>query len=361
MGKQQPGTGPLKPTLCVLNFNGEGVLPVALNAACAIRDRFEEIVVIDNGSVDGSLGLIARDFSGVRVLPTGGNLGAAGGRNAGLTGLESGLILFIDNDVALTGECVDRLVGALAAHGQASIAVPAVLYADQRDVIQYGGAGCHYLGLQTLVNENAPLAEVRDEVSSTRSLVSCCFLIDRSRLPSPEVFDESFFIYFEDHDYGVRLRALGSALIAVPGAQCFHGKGTEGLSIRQLGEYSTRRVFYLIRNRWLFMLKMYSLRTLLVLSPMLLFYETAQLAVIVKKGWLREWGRSVGSVARRLPAVLQERRRIQRLRVVGDRELLEGGRLPFRAELTTGGVERAARQVLDRVAAGYWRLASRLI
>ena len=351
----------VKPTLCILNYNGEGILPVALTAACAIRDRFARMVVIDNGSQDGSLALIRRDFAGVEVLEVGQNLGAAGGRNAGLKRLPEDLLLFIDNDVALTANCVDRLVEALAGRADASIAVPAVLYADQRDTVQYGGAECHFLGLQILVNENVPVAQVDPAVKDMGSLVSCCFLVDRARLPKGEVFDESFFIYFEDHEYGVRVRALGSSLIAVPAAQCFHGKGTEGLSIRQLGGYSSRRVFYLIRNRWLFLLKTYSLRTLLVLAPMLLFYEAAQFIIVLKKGWLREWWRSVSWVLGNLPSVLQERRRIQRLRVRPDRDLIRGGALPFRPELTTGATERFARKVLDGIVIAYWRLAGPLI
>lgn len=350
-----------KPTLCVLNYNGEGVLPVALTAACAIRDRFARIVVIDNGSQDGSLALIKRDFGGVEVLEVGQNLGAAGGRNAGLKRLPEDLLLFIDNDVALTASCVDRLVVALASRRDASIAVPAVLYADQRDTVQYGGAECHFLGLQALTNENVRVADVDPATRDMGSLVSCCFIVDRSRLPKGEVFDETFFIYFEDHEYGVRVRALGSALIAVPAAQCFHGKGTEGLSIRQLGSYSSRRVFYLIRNRWLFLLKIYSLWTLVVLAPMLLFYEAAQFVIVLKKGWLREWWRSAAWVAGNLPSVLRERRRIQRLRRVRDRDLIQGGALPFRPELATGAGERFARRVLDGVAIVYWRLFGWLI
>jgi GT2 family glycosyltransferase len=351
----------IKPTLCILNYNGEGILPVALTAACAIRDRFARMVVIDNGSQDGSLALIARDFAGVEVLEVGQNLGAAGGRNAGLKRLPEDLLLFIDNDVALTADCVDRLVEALVGRPDASIAVPAVLYADQRDTVQYGGAECHFLGLQILVNENVPVAKVDPAVKDMGSLVSCCFLVDRARLPKGEVFDESFFIYFEDHEYGVRVRALGSSLIAVPAAQCFHGKGTEGLSIRQLGSYSSRRVFYLIRNRWLFLLKTYSLRTLLVLTPMFVFYEVAQFVIVIRKGWLREWWRSVAWVLGNLPSVLQERRRIQRLRVRPDRVLIQGGALPFRSELATGAAERFARKVLDGIAVAYWRLAGWLI
>ncbi|TAK55111.1 MAG: glycosyltransferase family 2 protein [Gammaproteobacteria bacterium] len=350
-----------KPTLCVLNYNGAAVLPVALQAACVIRDRFASIVVIDNGSQDGSLELVGRDFPGVEVLDTGQNLGAAGGRNVGLQRIPADLLLFIDNDVALTANCVDRLVDSLAARPDAALAVPAVLYADQPDVVQYGGAECHFLGQQILVNENIPADRVDPTTRDMGSLVSCCFLVERSRLPPGELFDDSFFIYVEDHEFGVRLRALGSTLIAVPAAQCLHGKGTEGLSMRQLGGYSSRRVFYSIRNRWLFLLKIYTFRTLLVLAPMLVFYEAAQFAVVLKKGWLREWWNSFTWVIRHLPAVVRERRRIQRQRVCPDRDLLTGGALPFRPELTTGAAERLARVVLDRIAVVYWRVARRLV
>ncbi len=350
-----------KPALCILNYNGEAILPLALEAACAIADSFSEIVVLDNGSQDGSRELIRRDFSGVRLIELGDNLGAAGGRNAGLRLLASDLILLMDNDVALTEDCVKRLVEALWSRPKASIAVPAVVYGNQREMVQYCGAGCHYLGQQTLANEDVRVDRIDAAVFEMDSLVSCCLLIDRSRLPGPEFFDDAFFIYFEDHEYGVRLRALGSSLIAVPAARCFHGQGTAGLSIRQLGDYSSRRVFFLIRNRWLFLLKIYSLRSWLVLLPMLLFYEACQLAIVVKKGWLREWWRAAAWTFGHLPSILRERRRFQRLRQRHDGDLVTGGQLPFRSELTAGDFEQFARRMLGRIASGYWALASPLM
>jgi hypothetical protein len=317
--------------------------------------------VLDNGSQDGSRELIRRDFPQVRVLELGQNLGAAGGRNAGLQRLDSRQILLMDNDVALTADCVDRLIEALAARPDAALAVPAVIYGSQRGVVQYCGAHCHFLGQQILVNENVPVDDIAPGIVDMGSLVSCCFLVDRSRLPADALFDESFFIYFEDHEYGVRIRALGRALIAVPAARCYHGKGTEGLSIRQLGSYSSRRVFFLIRNRWLFLLKIYSLRTWLVLLPLFVFYEASQLVMVIRKGWLREWWRSVTWVFGNLPLIFRERRKFQRLRLRHDGDLVSGGPLPFRSELTPGAMQRFARRALDGVAAAYWVLASPLI
>lgn len=318
-------------------------------------------MVLDNGSQDGSLALIRREYPRVRIHEIGSNLGAAGGRNAGLRTMRQDLILLMDNDVALTAECVDRLVAALEARPDASIAVPAVIYGHRRDLVQYCGARCHYLGQQILDNEDMPLDRLARESFDMESLVSCCLLLDRSRVPSGEVFDESYFIYFEDHEYGVRVRALGSNLLAVPAAQCYHGKGTEGLSIRQLGSYSSRRVFYLLRNRWLFLLKIYSCRSLVLLMPMFIAYELAQFAIVVKKGWIREWWRSATWVACNCGSILRERRRFQRLRKRHDGDLVTGGRIPFRPELTAGSVERAGLRMLGGLSSAYWTLVSPLI
>ena len=353
------GTG--KPTLCIINFNGMSVLPMCLSAACAVADRFSHILVMDNGSVDGSDEMAERDFPQAKVVRLGANLGAGGARNAGLRHSPTDLILFIDNDVALTAECVDQLQAAMRSQPHAALAASAVIYAHQRDTVQYDGAECHFLGMQKLLDEDVPVAVLDPTVRSVGSIVTCCFIADRSRLPAGEGFDESFFYMFEDHDFGVRVRLLGGRILSVPLAQCFHGKGTEGLSIRQLGEYSTKRVYYIIRNRWLVILKNYSLRTLLCLAPLLAFYDAALFVVAVKKGWTREWLRSAGWMAKNLPAVLKERRRIQRARRVPDREILVGGPIPFRAELTTSKVERVARRWLDAIASSYWKLASPLI
>jgi GT2 family glycosyltransferase len=351
----------VKPSLCIINFNGTKILPAALEAACALADRFEAILVVDDCSTDGSVELIERQFPHVRVLRQPRNQGPAAARNAGMRAAPTDVVIVMDNDVALTGGCVDHLVAALAAHPKAAVAAPAVLYAHQRDVIQYDGAECHFLGLQTLRDENRPIASVDQAVRKVGSLVSCCFAIDRSRMPQLELFDESYFIYFEDHDYGWRLRALGAEVLSVPQARCFHGAGTEGLSIRQLGTYSSRRVFYLIRNRWLCVLKNFSMRTLIVMLPLLLFYECAQFAIVLKKGWLREWWRAVVWVLQHLPTIWRERRRVQRLRKLPDRELLIGGPVPFRRELSTSSFEIAARRLLDGVVQTYWKIASVLI
>jgi GT2 family glycosyltransferase len=326
-------------------------LPAALRQA----GRFAELVLVDNGSTDGSLDLVAREFPGVRVVQLGENRGACGARNAAMREATTDLVLCLDNDVMLLDGCVERLIEALRSHPNAILAAPSVMYADAPAIVQYCGADNHYLGLMILRQENIPLAQIDNRIQQTDSLVTACFLVDRTRLVDPEPFDELYFIYFDDHDFGVRQRTLGYSLLIVPEAHVLHGAGQAGLSIRKLGKYSSRRVYLLIRNRWLFLLKHYGLRSLVLLSPVLLAYECAQLVIVVKKGWIREWARAVGWIVRQFPTVLAKRRIVQSTRKLPDREWFSDGPIPFRAELASGRLELAGRRALDLISGCYWQ------
>jgi GT2 family glycosyltransferase len=345
----------------MINFNGERYLRDSLQSAVAQADHFFEILLIDNGSQDRSLEIVERDFPmvGIVRLPENGGAGAA--RNAGLRKARTRLVLLVDNDVSLAPDCVDHLTRALDRHPDALIAAPAVLYAQRRDLIQYDGADNHFIGTMILHHQDLPLAALHPQVRQTNSVVTACFLVDRSRLPEIEPFDEAFFYMLEDHDFGVRMRAFGYQILSVPEARCYHGEGQEGLSIRQIGDYSRVRVYYLIRNRWLFIFKNYSLRSLAVLAPMLLLYELAQFVVVVKKGWIGEWLRASWWILRHSPSILKKRRRVQSGRKTLDRDLLAGGPIPFRDELATDGLERVGRQMLDAMASWYWKRVAHFI
>jgi GT2 family glycosyltransferase len=341
--------------LCIINYNGAAILPGTLEAAVPLETSFSEILLVDNGSTDESLTLVKRRFPGVRIVEVGENRGAGGARNVGLEAARSNLILFIDNDVSITHDCAKILQDALKEHPNAVMAAPTVLYARNPSIVQYDGAENHYLGMMIVGNEDCPLADQNKDVHKTTSMVTCAFMIDRIKVPGDERFDEDYFIYVEDHDFSVRMTSMGLDILSVPQAQVIHGDGTENLSVRRIGGYSSGRVFLMIRNRWLFLLKNYSFRSLVVLAPMLLAYEIAQCLVVLKKGWLREWLRAVGWILRNFPKILDKRRAIQRARKVPESSLLNGGRIPFRGELATSRLERLARNLLDTIAIRYWK------
>ncbi|MBA2564922.1 MAG: glycosyltransferase family 2 protein [Gemmatimonadetes bacterium] len=357
MSPAGPGGGV---TLCVVNYNGAESLPDTLAAATASSDAFVEILLVDNASTDDSVEMVRSRFPGVRIHATGRNGGPGAARNAGLRQASTARVLFVDNDVVLAPACAGHLGRALDERADAAVAMPRVLYADDPGTIQFSGAGCHYLGLMTLHEADVSLADTTpgdgsSPASDVDSVVTACFLFDRARWPLPDPFDEALFMHYEDHDFGVRARLAGHALLSVPGALCYHGAGTPGLALRTTGVFQPLRVYGTICNRWQVLAKSYAGRTIVLLAPMLLTYEVVQLVAVVRKGWTGEWLRAVGWMVGHSGDLAARRRRVQRSRRVPDREILRGGRLPFTRRLAQGRLERGVEALLNRMAAAYWK------
>jgi GT2 family glycosyltransferase len=348
-------------TLCIINYNGERYLPRTLEAVRESGLRFDEVLLVDDASSDRSVAMVRESWPEVKLVLQTTNGGPGAARNAGYAAARNDLVLFIDNDVALTPECADRLRAAVLQRDRAAVAVPRVLYAGRPDTIQYEGADCHFLGLMALRLADQIASEARPTVVEIQSVVTCAFLVHRGRWGTSPPFDDSFVFNYEDHDFGVRTRIMGYIVRAVGDACVLHGEGTAGLSFRQGRERSPIRVYCLIRNRWRILLQSYQLRSLLLLAPCLAIYEIVQIGGVVKKGWVGPWLRAAGWILTNPGTILRRRRAVQQTRRTPDRAILVGGPLPFTPGLAPGGVERLVRRGLDGFVAGYWRMVRGLL
>ena len=341
-------------TACIVAHDASDHLAATLNAVLALSPAPAEVLVVDSGSTDGTPEAALAHASGIRVIRLTTNLGPAAARNAGIGAARYPRILFVDDDVTPDRNCAARLLAALSEHPRAAAVMPTVLHAHDPARVQYDGADAHFSGLMTLQARNTGLPSADPSPRLIGSLVSACFLFDRSRATTLR-FDERFFIYFEDHDFALRARIAGWELLSAPAARCHHGLGSAGLSLRRTGEYASLRVLCVIRNRWALMLKTYELRTLLLLAPVLALYELLQVVLVVRRGWAREWLAAASSIIRSRRELLADRREIQSQRVVRDRVLLGGGPLPLTDRLSSTRVERLALRAVDALMAAYWR------
>jgi GT2 family glycosyltransferase len=352
-------------TLCIINFNGAAHLRQAFAALEAQDWEFAETLVVDNASVDESAAVVRESCPRARLVPLSENRGPGAARNAGFAAAKHDLILFQDNDVRLNPGTVRRLVDRLrqpngSADRQTLAVVPRVLYAADPAVVQFDSADCHFLGLMTTRNADAPLLDATPagdvEVGcETTSMVTACFLIDRGRWSGMAPFDEQLGFNLEDHDFGVRARVAGHVLWIEPTATVLHGSGTPGLSYRPGQTPSTQRIFYLVRNRWIVIGKCYAARTLVVLTPALLFYELMQLAWLVRRGHGRIWWRAVRDVARRRRQICAARRVVQHRRRSRDATILRDAPLPITSYVRKG-MSGYLLSLGERLLRGYWQL-----
>ncbi len=348
-------------TLCIINHNGAGNLNGTLQAAIDSLGGVSEFLLVDNASTDASLELVRNHFPQVRILALSDNTGPAGARNAGYGAARFDVILFQDNDVRLQPECAATLYSRLQTKPRALLVAPRVLYERHPAMIQYDSADCHFLGLMAPRNADRLSTEIDSACVTTTSLVTACFLIDRRRWLDSQLFDEDFIFNLEDHDFGVRANLRGMETWVEPRATVLHGDGTVELSYRPGRTVAGRRMFYLIRNRWLIIGKSYALRTLLVLSPVLLLYEVFQLAGLIRKGWFGVWWSAFRSIVGQLPDLRRKRAAVQATRKKPDRAILRGGPLPLTAAFRRGRIAQMAINLFGGLASGYWKLMRKCI
>ncbi len=102
-----------KNTVCMVNYNGEQYLEESLGSVFLADCRFQEVVLIDNGSTDRSLEIVKKQFPRVNVIQLVSNLGPAVARNTGYNMASGKRILFLDNDVILGQNCFGQLTRIL--------------------------------------------------------------------------------------------------------------------------------------------------------------------------------------------------------------------------------------------------------
>ncbi len=341
----------------VVNFNGGDKVVACIRALRAQTIRLADLVVVDNGSSDGSLERIREEDPAARIIQLGENYGLPFARNVGLKALATELALSVDADLYLAPDCAERLLGAMERH-RAAIVCPRILLSEG-SLVQCDGAGLHFLGTLALRHAYRPVTGLPARADFVGASCGGCLLIDRGLVLEAGGFDDRFFFYFEDLELSFRLRSRGYRIFWEPAAIALHdwGTGTPGLAFRGRARYPARRAYYTMRNRWLAILTHYRVRTLLVLAPVLVAYEGATLSLAVTRGWIREWARVLAWLIRNRKSIRARRRAAQRFRTVPDRELLEAGPIPLAPGLLRSPWSRALVAGFAVLMNGYWRIS----
>ncbi len=198
----------MNPAVVVPNYNGESWLPGCLDSLAAQTLAPAEVVVVDNGSSDGSAE-IAEGRGGVRVLRLGENLGFAAAANRGIAAVSAEAVALVNTDVVLAPDWLERMAGALrlgpdvgsVACKMVDLDDPGVLY-DAGDVLRRDGV-CEQRGR---FERDAGRYDTPGEVFAACAGAA---LYRRGAVLDVGGFDERFFLYLEDVDLGLRLRLAG--------------------------------------------------------------------------------------------------------------------------------------------------------
>jgi GT2 family glycosyltransferase/glycosyltransferase involved in cell wall biosynthesis len=237
-------------TAVVLNYRTADDTILAVRSLQSSERAPHHLVVIDNGSDDGSGDTLAGHLDGVEHLHLGSNLGFSGGCNEGLraaVGHDADLIFLLNGDALVAGDTLTRLERALLADPDAGIAGPVVLH--RSDPGRIAGAGMSFSSSTGRMRHHRAGAPWNEEpagrITRVAGVDGCAMLIDRQVLDDVGLLHEDYFFTFEDLDLCLRARRVGYATVVAGDAVCYHAGS---LSI---GPRSAQRLYYATRNHLL--------------------------------------------------------------------------------------------------------------
>ena len=203
---------------------------------CLASVRGEQVVVVDNGSRDGTVALVRGRFPDVRVVETE-NRGLGAGWNLGIRETESRYVLLLNADAWLRGEALSRLVAFADERPRAAVVGPRLLNPDgtlQRSVRGFPTLwrlATEYFFLRKLAPRTQALNGFyaggfeHDEVREAEFVMGACMLVRRDAIDEVGPLDEAFFLFSEETDWCYRFRLAGWEVLFFPGADCVHVGG----------------------------------------------------------------------------------------------------------------------------------------
>ena len=229
----------MKVSVVIPNFNGKHFLNNCLKSLNDQKDYINEVIIIDNGSTDGSpefIKNIIKDNLNVRndfnfkinLIENDDNLGFSKAVNQGIRNSNSDLVYLINNDVELDKECIPNLIDCINFDESIFSASSKMIQSSNRDLIDDAGDEYTILGWTKKIGNNKDVANY----THSREIFSSCAgaaLYKKAVFEEIGYFDENFFAYMEDVDIGYRALIEGYKNVYCPNARVFHiGSGTSG-------------------------------------------------------------------------------------------------------------------------------------
>jgi len=348
--------GPVEAAVLIVSYNSRHHLDDCLRSVLASDDGEigRHVVVVDNASRDGSAAFVREQFPQVDLVELDGNLGFAGGNNAGLEHIRrrypaTAYLALLNPDTIVRSGWLGELVAYLRLHDDTAAVQAKLLMHPQSDRFNSAGNRCHFLGFGFVTACGQEDSGQYDEPRAVDFASGAAMLVDARRLAEVGLFDERMFLYLEDTDLAWKLRIQGWAVAYAPSSVVYH---------KYAFDKNYRFYFYFERNRLYLVLIYYRLATLLLLMPALLAMELCQCLFALGRGLLGDRLRAYGwLLSPGNQAVIRARRRqAQALRRLSEREFMGG----FAGRIEHAAVAGLARLV-DAAFAAYWAVARRLI
>jgi GT2 family glycosyltransferase len=303
-------------SVIVVNWNRKDLLAACLRSLRQQTFHDFEVIVVDNGSTDGSVEQIKQDFPEVQLCVLDHNAGPCVGDNVGIEQARGRYIALLNNDTEAEPRWLEELVKAIEAHPEAGFCASKLVLYDRRDLIDTAG-DCFSVAGAAEKRGHLDRAD-KPEYNCLQEVFGACSgaaLYRRAMLDDIGLLDEDLFISFEDVDLSFRAQLKGYKCLYVPQAVVYHHMhGTIQI-------YSPMYVYHGHRNLEYVYIKNMPLSLMVKYFPLHLLNNLLSFGFFLLKGRGLAFLKGKWDALRALPQLIRKHRQIQKTRSISPKEL----------------------------------------
>ena len=307
---------PPRVTVVIPNWNGEPFLRLCLGSLRDQSFRAFETIVVDNGSVDGSIAFVKEHFPEVNVVPLGENRGIAAAFNAGIEASTAEYVVLLNNDTEQDPGWLEALVLAAEDHPESGLFASKLVDFHDRRVLDGAGDAMRLGGLPYRLGHGERDGVRFDNPGYVFGACAAAALYRRGMLDEVGLFDKDFVSYCEDGDLSFRAQLAGYRCFYVPGAVVYHmGSASTG------GKRSPTATRLGSRNSFSLLVKNLPLSTVPYVLPFFALGQFVRLITAAATGSLQAHLEGLAGAWRHLPLMLGKRAEIQKRKKISDAEV----------------------------------------
>lgn len=268
-------------SVVIVNWNTKDMLLECLRSLENQTGNFKkEVIVVDNGSTDGSQEAVREIFPEVQIIENNANLGFAKANNIGMKASKGRYVCLVNSDVKVLDGCLDRLIRYMDQDVSIGIIGPKILWPDMtlqdscRKCPSIWNNICEFVHLNRLFPTSIFFSGEHMiffdhlTIRNVEGLVGCFLMIRKAALVEIGLFDERFFIYFEETDLCKRFYEKQWLILFYPEAQAIH------YGRKSSSKDASRFSFEQLKSKLQYWEKHHSKLTVLVISLMLVMYHS---------------------------------------------------------------------------------------
>lgn len=301
-------------SIVIVNYNGKKYLLDCIKSVYDSNYKNFKVILVDNASTDNSFLEAKKNFPKIMLIQNKKNLGATG-RNSGILASKGEFVVLLDNDTVVKPNWLDEFLKSYKKNGYGMYQAKLMLM-DNPNRINSAGCMINIFGFSYAKGSGEIDKGQYDNKIEINFPATACAFMPRNIFDKVGLFDEEFFAYLDDTDFGWRALRLGIKSYFAPSVIVYHKWSSTT-------KWSVKKFYLLEKNRQICIRTLYSRKTFNKLLPLFKLVDFGISLLYMKKGMLKEKRKADEYIKKNKNYISKRYSKLQKQQIINDDEIIQ--------------------------------------